>query len=500
MSMINRMLSDLESRGAPKPKAGDTELVPERTAESRRRPAWNRVFLAVLAIALVALAVALWIERGDRMLAGLYSVVAAKPAEDVERVPALVGIAFEGPADQPRLMLQIDGPLDGSPQYTRSGGSATLVLAARSSDVMVPSPPSGQGVFRGLALEPESQRRTRLRLDVAPIAELELNVDGARLTLAGHMPQVHVDEAIGGAGEVDETAPSKSRAEGSGHAAAETETAAEKVAGAGPESTVEESTASSQAEPQTAAETESVEPARDQRDNDPATSVKPDDTDPVEGTSPPVQARASGGNGESGLSKNQSLDPETRAIRRYREGRKALSSGRLGEARRLLSGALELDPALHPARDLLASLMRRAGDGDAARRLLDKGIELAPGRVEYAMPYARLLVDTEELERAASVLARARTAGAGNAGFHALAAAVAQRRGRHEQAAEEYTRALEIDADNGLWWLGLGISLAATERGGEARAAFREARASGDLDDNVDRWVARRIEELSGEG
>lgn len=503
MSMINRMLADLESRGAPKPKAGDAELVADRSRKSRRRPAWSRVFLVVLAVLLVILAVALWIGRGDRLLAGLPSVTGSNSADEVERAPSLVGLAFEGSAERPRLMLQIDGSLDGRPGYSRSGASATLVLAARTDHPMVPAPPPGQRVFRGLSLEPESQRSTRLRLAIAPDAELDLDVDGGRVTLTGRMPQVDVGQANVEA--VSQPSGGDDNGTTGTKPAPETTAAGDETSGSDPEPGAPESLTSSQPPSQASAETEPPEPASDQRGSDTETQVEPEQTavnsaGVVDDVASPVATETAGDNDHSTLRKSQSLDPEVRARRRHREGRQALQSGRLGEARRLLAGALELDPELHPARDLLVSLMRRAGEGNTARRLLDEGVGLAPERVEYAMPYARLLVDTGELDRAAGVLARARSTGANNAGFHALTAAVAQRRGRHEQAARVYTRALEIDANNGLWWLGLGISLAATERPGEARAAFREARASGDLGNSLDRWAAGRIEELGGEG
>lgn len=394
MSMINRMLSDLERRGAPRPKAGDAELVPERTPPAGRGPVLRRWFPVVLAGILVVLAAALWIERGDRMWALWRS-----------------GHATERPVPTGEARTAAN-------EDNRAGETAApagSVAEAESSAEAGSRPPPVA------ASPPES----------------------AAVASSGAKPGTVGDS---GAAEADGGSPEAGDAPEAGEAVARDDTE--------PAPTVGELQA--KAEP----------------------------------------ARAS----EPRVRKSASLSVEARARRRYREGREALENGRLAEARRLLTDALTLDPSLHPARDLLVSIMRRAGDRDAARRLLDEGVERAPRRLEYAMPYARLLVDTGELERAANVLARARASGDGNAGFHALTAAVAQRRGLHEQAAQAYTRALEIDADNGLWWLGLGVSLAATERPQQARIALREARASGDLGDNLDRWAGRRIEELGEEG
>jgi len=160
---------------------------------------------------------------------------------------------------------------------------------------------------------------------------------------------------------------------------------------------------------------------------------------------------------------------------------------------------VELDPGLHAAREVLVALLRRAGDDDAARDVLATGVELAPARIEYALPYARLLVDTGELERAAGVLEAARINAGASVTFHALAANIARRLGRHERAIADYAAALERERGNAPLWLGLGISLAAEGRRERAREAFAEARALGTLSERLDSWAEQRIAELGDE-
>lgn len=508
MSVINRMLSDLERRGAPTELHSDPAMIGDSPRiRGRWRTRLARVFPAGLAVVLLAIAAVLWVERGPRLLAGLNRSGPPAAAAEPAVAPALIGIAFEGEATRPRLVLQLDRPLERAPRYTRSGAHAALSLAARLDQPSLPAPPAAQQVFRGLTLDPAAEGGIRLQLDLAPAAGLELRTTGDRVVLAGRLPEsvatTGVDESRAAAGE-----------EAAQAAAAAAQPRDTESAAADTEREIEGQRQTAAASASAAAGERAAAPAANHADPEPATAAGQTEQAPaprVQASAPAEPARSertvadssatgsgSDGAGTQSVRKSQSMSPEMRARRRYRDGRRALGDGKLSEARRLLGVALELDPALHAARDLLVSLARRAGETDTARALLIEGAERAPQRLQYAMPLARLLVDVGELDRAAGVLARARAAGTGNARYHALTAAVAQRRGRHEQAAREYTRALEIDADNGLWWLGLGVSLAASGHPDEARAALREARASGDLSEGLDRWAEGRIDQLGG--
>jgi tetratricopeptide (TPR) repeat protein len=108
---------------------------------------------------------------------------------------------------------------------------------------------------------------------------------------------------------------------------------------------------------------------------------------------------------------------------------------------------------------------------------------------------ARLLAERGELQRAAGVLEAAPVTSA-SAEEHALRAAILQRLGRHAEAAEGYATALRTTPNQGVWWMGLGISLAAEGRNDSAREAFSRARATGTLAPELTRYVEQRLRQL----
>lgn len=522
MSVISRMLRDLEARKA-QPAADRTPrtLKPGREpgpGRKRRHGDGRRLLALALALVLIGVAAGLWWQRAPELRAGLALAVdrvgdhwdawrsgaadgseTAKANSEAQPDPSpepeqsaarLAAARFNGNGGQAELELRLEGDLGGEPGYTRQGATVSVRVPADASRLQMPAPPAEQDVFESVTLQTNGERRSTIRLQVAEEARFDLARSGESLRLTGRLPAA--SEAAESKPAAAEPQPSTADAQRittrsddeppQENAAAADEAATEAAPAESPDEAAAEKTPESGSAPTTTAANSASEPTS-------SGGAAADDADP------PASERGSGG----GMHKDDRSTPAVRAERRYREARKALSTGDVGQARRLLRNALELDPDLHGARDLLVALHRRAGQAEAARDALAQGVERAPRRVGYAKPYARLLVDAGDLERAARVLADAAGAAGDDAEFHALTAAVAQRQGRHEAAASAYTRALELEAGNGRWWLGLGVSLAASGHPGEAAAAFREARRTGSLGSRLDAWVRDRIRALEAD-
>ena len=142
----------------------------------------------------------------------------------------------------------------------------------------------------------------------------------------------------------------------------------------------------------------------------------------------------------------------------------------------------------------LSGLLIGQGRADEAKTL-SEGLALAPREPGLAMMLARLLAERGELQRAADVLQTAAidSPSPEECAFHA---AILQRLNRHAEAAVLFAAALRVMPNNGVWWMGLGMSLAADARNGDAREAFSRARASGGLTPELASYIDQRLRQL----
>ena len=481
MSVINRMLTDLERRGAHQaPGAPDLRpAAPAPPPRTARRP-WTHL---ALALALLAVASLLWVQRGpgiaDQVRYTLGAPASAEPAPIAE-----VAVATPDPPQLAAVADPLQAELTGLRFATDDRGEIALILAfageppplalpplsdgvldlwlsARSHDVAVPAPPADQDLFRQLSLA-GGDTATRLRINLADDARLGFEHGGVD---AGDRASIRLSARRPVAAQGD-------RGSESG------------------DSTDEVTQTSEEPEPRTVAADAGA------GDGDPGgvNGVADATTATATAELEPIRVAA---DAEPEVRSEQASSPEVRARRRYSEARDALADGNLRRSRRLLEEAIELDGDLHSAREVLVALLLRAGDHEPARNVLAEGIARAPARPAYARPYARLLIEADQPGVAAEVLEGARINAEGDLEFHALLANAYRRAGNHRAAMAEYTEALEIDSTQSSLWLGLAISLAGEGHADQAVDAFREARATGQLSDSLDRWAQQRIEALA---
>jgi MSHA biogenesis protein MshN len=183
-----------------------------------------------------------------------------------------------------------------------------------------------------------------------------------------------------------------------------------------------------------------------------------------------------------------------RAEGEYRRALASLQDGRMTETIAALEQALRLDPGHEAARQTLVGLLIEAKRGDEAIRHLQGGLVLNLRQPALAMLLARL-----QIERGGSgidTLVRTLPYAGNNADYHAFLAGALQRDQRYREAAEQYQAALRVAPGNGVWWMGLGMSLQGDKRNAEALEAFQRARASGTLSAELQAFVERRLQQL----
>jgi MSHA biogenesis protein MshN len=184
-----------------------------------------------------------------------------------------------------------------------------------------------------------------------------------------------------------------------------------------------------------------------------------------------------------------------RAEGEYRRALVSLQEGRTLDTVASLEQALKYDPAHEAARQTLVGLLIEANRPDEAMRQLQLGLTLDPRQPAMAKLLARLQI--ERGGNGIDTLTRTLPYAGNDPDYHAFLAAALARQQRHREAAEQYQLAVRAAPSNGVWWMGLGISLQAEKRNGEALDAFQRARASGGLSQELQGFVERRIQQLS---
>ena len=180
----------------------------------------------------------------------------------------------------------------------------------------------------------------------------------------------------------------------------------------------------------------------------------------------------------------------------------ALNLLRLGQGggENLLRQALTHDAQYSQARETLADLLVESGRLDEAAALLNEGIKFAPHNTALIRRYARVLVEQGNIDGAITALEKELPAVTADADYQAFLAALYQRVQRHDEAVQTYQRALAQQPRQGVWWMGLGISLEATVKRSEARQAYQRALDSQTLTTTLQDYVNGRLRALQASG
>ena len=206
-------------------------------------------------------------------------------------------------------------------------------------------------------------------------------------------------------------------------------------------------------------------------------------------------SRAAGAPGAVGLTTGPELTPRQLSENTYRRALAALQEGRVSAAMADLEHALEVDPRNDAARQTYVSLLLENRRSDDAIGQLRQALAIDQRQPGLAMVLARL-----QLERGGPALDTLMTTlpyAAANADYQGLLAGVLQREQRHAEAVRYYQAALKLAPLNGVWWMGLGISLQADQHPAEAREAFTRARTGNGITPELLAFIERRLEQLS---
>ncbi|MEX2517393.1 MAG: AMIN domain-containing protein [Gammaproteobacteria bacterium] len=158
---------------------------------------------------------------------------------------------------------------------------------------------------------------------------------------------------------------------------------------------------------------------------------------------------------------------------------------------------LEGEPDDAEAIHLQALALIKSGQQELADKRLYDVTRRLPESTELKQLYAHLLMQQNKLADAAAILYISPPVLTDAPDYHALLAAVLQQLDQHAEAAGLYAELVELAPTQGVWWMGLGISLEETGHADKAIMAYRRALDSGRLTADLTDYVAARIRTLS---
>jgi len=173
-----------------------------------------------------------------------------------------------------------------------------------------------------------------------------------------------------------------------------------------------------------------------------------------------------------------------------------MRQGHVNEALAGYEAALQLDANLDTARQAMIGLLLENKRNSEAERVLREGLKSNPKRSDYAMLLARLMVERDASWSALLVMQKTLPYAERQADYQAFLAALLQRMNHHQEAVNHYKVAVQLAPSSGLWLMGMGISLQATQHNDEARDAYRHALESRSLSAEMQAFVAQRMKEL----
>lgn len=191
---------------------------------------------------------------------------------------------------------------------------------------------------------------------------------------------------------------------------------------------------------------------------------------------------------------NQAIDGN-KAEEGYRKALTLIQTHQEGQARTLLGAVLETSPGHVAAREALAALLSEAGQNQEAEKVLRIGRATNPEHAGFAFSLGRLQAARGDTEGAVATLQGGMEGRSVSAEYHATLAALLVRLKHYPDAVRQYEQALKLQSDQGLWWMGLGLSLEAQGRNDEARSTFRRALMTGNLTDKLAEFARAKLAE-----
>lgn len=177
---------------------------------------------------------------------------------------------------------------------------------------------------------------------------------------------------------------------------------------------------------------------------------------------------------------------------------KAIDEGFDERAVEILEAILIKIPNAVDVRENLASLYLSFDDYASTTRVVTEGLKYSPADAALITIKARLLLDQGKAEAAIKLLSGFRPSLRSYPDFYGTLAAALQSEGRVMEAGSLYKALIQVDPDNGQYWLGYGISLERNHKSNQAIEAYSKAIQNPESDPSVRNYAEIRLKTLQG--
>lgn len=172
-------------------------------------------------------------------------------------------------------------------------------------------------------------------------------------------------------------------------------------------------------------------------------------------------------------------------------------NGDIKNSLKKLNMVLDLDASHVNARSTLALILSKQGHLDIAYSVLNEGLIQYPDQIEWVKMTARLLLSEEKIVDAKELLLKFTPDLVTNVDYYALLSAVLQQLNEHNESARIYRDLLQLNPSKSVWWMGLGISLESLKRYEDALYAYQKAYKNPSIAGDSRDFLTQRINMLS---
>lgn len=476
MSLINKMLQDLESRKNPQPGKSPTASVFEDLKPVKVSPARassRRLPLVLLAIVVMGAGAYGWMRWGDSLYPGNTVAVKSRPVAprtlppQPAPAPALAAPAPPAPAPMPVANTSPVLPAvaaENKLNQTPAGNAPAQPVKEQTQMKVAPATPKTAPAPAGKSTTAAVGAGYWIvsRGDTLYGISSKTGVDLSDLSKWNHLGREHVIHP----GQRLRLAPSVPSA-----AKAGTAHPAEKQAGA-------------------------KKPEKQKKNVTVASAEKPRTMDVASKAAPAPRVSDGPADGAAMNKKVRPFTADEKAESEFHQAVALLQKGRALDAEKHLEATIKINAEHTKARELLAGLLLQNGHWREAEQTLQQGIAKVPAYSPFAQLLARIYVDHGSNQKALAVMESSRRAGAGDAEFMAFLAEMYRRTGDHAAAIKAYTEAIKLDPQEGRSWLGMGISLEAIQDWNAAGAAYQRAIETGKLDENLLKYTRQQLDSV----